>query len=166
MPELKVGDKFPEDVSFSYVPYIPENEDITACGRPITFNASKEWADKKVVLFAVPGAFTPTCSESHLPGYISKKDELKSKGVDVVAVIAYNDAFVMNAWSKANGVKNDEILFLEDKSAEFSKSIGWTMGERTARYAIVIDKGTVTYAQKEEAGKLEVSSAEAVLAKL
>lgn len=73
-------------------------------------------------------------------------------------MIAYNDAFVMSAWSKANGVKNDEILFLSDDEAKFSKSIGWTLGSRTARYAIVIDKGTVVYAAKEEQGKLDVGS--------
>lgn len=82
---------------------------------------------------------------------------MKAKGVDVVAVISYNDAFVMNAWSKANGIKNDEILFLEDPEAKFSKSIGWTMGPRTARYAIVIDKGTVIYAGKDEKGQLDVN---------
>lgn len=77
---------------------------------PINYNASKEWADKKVVLFAVPGAFTPGCSARHLPPYIENLEKIKASGVDVVAVIAYNDAFVMNAWSKANGIKNDDIV--------------------------------------------------------
>jgi len=164
MTALKPGDKFPNDVTFSYVPYM--GDDINSCGRPIQFNASKEWANKKVVLFAVPGAFTPTCSESHLPGYIEHLPELKAKGVDAIAVIAYNDAFVMSAWSKAHSVKNDDILFLSDDETKFSQKIGWTMGSRTARYAIVLDKGVVTYAEKEDKGTLEVSSAEAVLAKL
>jgi alkyl hydroperoxide reductase 1 len=108
------------------------------------------WADKKVVLFAVPGAFTPGCSERHLPGYIAKLDELKAKGVDVVATIAYNDPYVMSAWSKANGVKNDDILFMTDAETKFSQKIGWTLGERTGRYALVIDHGKITYAAKED----------------
>lgn len=92
------------------MPYTPENENITSCGIPQNYNASKEWADKKVVLFSVPGAFTPGCSARHLPGYIENLEKIKSKNVDIVAVLAYNDAFVMNAWSKANGVKNDDIV--------------------------------------------------------
>lgn len=82
---------------------------MTSCGIPISYNASKEWADKKVVLFSVPGAFTPTCSERHLPGYLTRLGDLKGKGVDVVAVVASNDPFVMSAWGKANGVK-DEVV--------------------------------------------------------
>lgn len=93
-----------------YVPYTAESESITACGIPINYNASKEWANKKVVLFAVPGAFTPGCSVRHLPGYIENLEKIKGKKVDVVAVLAYNDAFVMSAWSKANGIKNDDIV--------------------------------------------------------
>lgn len=73
-------------------------------------NLTTEWANKKVVVFSVPGAFTPSCSASHLPGYIEKLPELKKKGVDVVATIAYNDAWVMSAWGKANGVKDDSIV--------------------------------------------------------
>lgn len=76
----------------------------------MNYNASKEWADKKVVLFSVPGAFTPGCSVRHLPGYIEKLEEIKGKQVDLVAVLAFNDAFVMSAWSKANGIKNDDIV--------------------------------------------------------
>ncbi|KAK5064742.1 hypothetical protein LTR84_000576 [Exophiala bonariae] len=166
MSALKVGDSFPDDVVFSYVPYTPESSEITACGIPINYNASKEWADKKVVLFAVPGAFTPGCSVRHLPGYIEKLDEIKGKKVDLVAVLAYNDAFVMSAWSKANGIKNDDILFLSDPETKFSKSIGWNLGERTARYALIIDNGKVTYAEKEPGRDVTVSSAAAVLAKL
>jgi alkyl hydroperoxide reductase 1 len=99
----------------------------------VTYKASEEWANKKVVLFAVPGAFTPGCSVRHLPGYIEKLEEIKGKSVDVVAVIAFNDAFVMSAWGKANGIKNDDILFLSDVETKFSKRFGWTLGDRTAR---------------------------------
>ena len=93
-----------------YVPYTPETDNITSCGIPVSYNASKEWADKKVVLFAVPGAFTPGCSVKHLPGYIEKLKEFKGKAVDVVAVLAFNDAWVMSAWGKANGIKGDDIV--------------------------------------------------------
>jgi len=166
MSALKVGDSFPEGVVFSYVPYTPETGDITACGIPINYDASKEFADKKVVLFAVPGAFTPGCSVKHLPGYIENRATLKSKGVDIIAVIAYNDAYVMSAWGKANGIKDDSILFLSDPDTAFSKKLGWTQGVRTARYAIVIDNGKITYAEKEPGREVTVSGAEAVLAKL
>ena len=92
-----------------------------------------------------------------MPGYIEKLDEIKGKAVDVVAVVAFNDAFVMSAWGKANGIKNDDILFLSDPESKFSKSIGWNLGERSARYAIIIDKGTVVYAEKEPARDVTVS---------
>ncbi|EEH06313.1 allergen Asp F3 [Histoplasma capsulatum G186AR] len=166
MAPLKAGDSFPADVKFSYIPWSEEKGDITACGVPRTYDASKEWADKKVVLFAVPGAFTPSCSASHLPGYIKNLQKLRAKGVDVVAVLASNDAFVMSAWGKANMVTGNDILFLSDPDAAFSKSIGWTMGERTARYALILDHGKVTYAEKEPGRDVTVSSAEAVLSKL
>ncbi|MCJ1378304.1 hypothetical protein MMC17_001401 [Xylographa soralifera] len=193
MSALKIGDSFPEGVTFSYVPYTPEKDSLTACGIPISYDASKEWANKKVVLFSVPGAFTPGCSVRHLPGFIDNLEKIKAKGVDIVAVIAFNDAFVMNAWSKANGVKNDDIrqlperdteledivhgrptltstcakLFLSDVGTKFSQTIGWTMGERTARYALIIDNGKITYAEKEASGgDVSVSGADAVLSKL
>ncbi|CRG86011.1 Putative peroxiredoxin pmp20 [Talaromyces islandicus] len=160
MPVLKPGDSFPSDVVFSYIPYTEEKGDITACGLPISYNASKEWADKKVVVFAVPGAFTPTCSVSHLPGYIQNLPNFKAKGVDIVAVVAFNDAFVMSAWGKANKITDDSILFLSDPDAKFSKSIDWAdaASGRTGRYALVIDHGKVTYADLEtERGSLKVS---------
>jgi len=162
---LKAGDSFPEGVVFSTVPYVEESA-ITSCGIPQNYNASKEFANKKVVLFSVPGAFTPGCSVKHLPGFIENYDKIKAKGVDIVAVLAYNDAWVMNAWSKANGIKNDDIVFLTDVDTKFSKSIGWNLGDRTARYAIIIDHGKVVYAEKEPGGDVSVSGADAVLSKL
>lgn len=90
------------------MPYTDESAAITACGIPQNYAASKEWKDKKVVLFSVPGAFTPGCSVRHLPGYIENLEKIKGKQVDIVAVLAFNDAFVMDAWSKANGIKNRE----------------------------------------------------------
>ncbi|KAJ9298911.1 hypothetical protein DTO271G3_3153 [Paecilomyces variotii] len=165
MAPLQPGDSFPDDVVFSYIPWTEEAGDITACGIPINYHASKEWKDKKVVLFALPGAFTPVCSARHVPGYIEALPKLREKGVDVVAVLAYNDAYVMSAWGKANKVTGDDILFLSDPDARFSKSIGWTDAEgRTGRYAIIIDHGKVTYAKRErEKNVLEVSDAESIL---
>ncbi|KAJ5437752.1 uncharacterized protein N7458_008750 [Penicillium daleae] len=169
MTTLKPGDTFPSDVVFKYIPWSEESGEITACGIPINYNASKEWEGKKVVLFSVPGAFTPTCSVNHVPGYIKNLPQLRAKGVDIVAVVAFNDPFVMSAWGKANQVRGDEILFLSDPDAQFSKSIGWAdeASGRTGRYAIVIDHGKVSYAQIEtERGAVKKSGADAVLASL
>ncbi|KGO47829.1 Redoxin [Penicillium expansum] len=169
MTTLKSGDSFPSDVIFNYIPWNEESGEITSCGIPINYNASEEWANKKVVLFSVPGAFTPTCSVSHVPGYIQNLPKLREKGVDIVAVVAFNDPFVMSAWGKANSVRGDDILFLSDPDAKFSKSIGWAdeASGRTGRYAIVIDHGKVSYAQIEtERGVVKKSGADAVLASL
>lgn len=106
----------------------------------------------------------------HLPPYIQKLSELQSKGVDVIAVIASNDAWVMNAWGKVNHVKGDDILFLSDTKTGFSKNYGWAagMGDRNGRWAMIVDKdGTVKYADNEKSpGQVTVSSADAVLSKL
>ncbi|KAJ5241895.1 Redoxin [Penicillium citrinum] len=165
---LKAGDSFPEGVTFSYIPWAEDASEITSCGIPINYNASKEFANKKVVLFALPGAFTPVCSANHVPEYIQKLPELRAKGVDQVAVLAYNDAYVMSAWGKANGVTGDDILFLSDPEAKFSKSIGWADEEgRTYRYVLVIDNGKIIYAAKEAAkNSLELSRADHVLKQL
>ncbi|KAJ8067071.1 hypothetical protein OCU04_004451 [Sclerotinia nivalis] len=163
---LKLGDSLPEGIKFGWIAPSPENEDIKACGIPTLYNASKEWANKKVVVFSLPGAFTPTCSASHLPGYIANLPALREKGVDVVATIAYNDPFVMSAWGKANGIHNEDILFLSDTDCAFSKLLGWTAGERTGRYALIIDNGKIVYAEKEPGREVTVSGADAVLSKL
>ncbi|KAK4200621.1 Redoxin [Triangularia verruculosa] len=166
MSGLKAGDNFPENVSFTYV--APTGElDITACGLGIQYDASNEFKNKKVALVAVPGAFTPTCQVSHVPSYLAHLDDLKAKGVDQVIFIASNDHWVMAAWGKANGVKDDSILFMSDAGLEFSKRIGWTQGDRTLRYAIVVDHGKVTYAEVDDVrGSIEKTGAEGVLAKL
>ncbi|KJZ69613.1 hypothetical protein HIM_11001 [Hirsutella minnesotensis 3608] len=172
MPELKVGDSFPEDVSFTYIPPTGSS-DIKACGIPQPLAASKgmplapQFKSKKVVLVSVPGAFTPTCQVSHLPSYLDNLSALKAKGVEQVVVIAFNDPFVMSAWAKANGATDDFVIFASDLDAKFSKSIGWTVGERTGRYAIAIDHGKVVYAKNEDDIKsIDRSGAEAVLAQL
>ncbi|KAK1758647.1 putative peroxiredoxin pmp20 [Echria macrotheca] len=163
---LKAGDAFPEGVKFSYVP--PTGDlNLQVCGLPTVYDASNEFKTKKVVLVAVPGAFTPTCSEKHLPGYIAKLPEFKEAGVQQVIFIASNDVFVMSAWAKVYGIKDDSILFMTDTDLAFSKSIGWVQGERTQRYAIIVDHGKVVYADRETVrGSLEKTGADAVLSKL
>ncbi|TEW55549.1 peroxiredoxin [Psychromonas sp. RZ22] len=125
---------------------------------------------KKVVLFAVPGAFTPTCSEAHLPGYVVLADKLQAKGVDLIACVAVNDAFVMKAWGEVHNAS--ELFMLGDGDASFTKALGLSMdtkgfgGVRSQRYAMVIEDGIVTQLNVEEAGEFEVSKAETVLAAL
>jgi len=115
----------------------------------------------------VPGAFTPTCQEKHVTSYLENLDKLKAKGVDQVIFIAANDQWVMAAWGKANGVKDDSILFTSDTGLEFSNKYGWVIGERTRRYAIIVDHGKVTYSGIDEVrGSIAKSGAEGVLAKL
>jgi peroxiredoxin len=127
---------------------------------------------KKVVLFAVPGAFTPTCSAKHLPGFISKAGEIKAKGVDSIVCLAVNDAFVMDAWGKAQNA-GDKVLMAADGSAEFTRALGlefdaskFGMGVRAQRFALIIDDGVVQNVQIEAPMKFEVSSAEAILEQL
>lgn len=129
--------------------------------------------DKKVVLFAVPGAFTPTCHKNHLPGYLAKAAEIKAKGVDAIMVTSTNDVFVLDAWSKATGGAG-VIEFLSDGNADFAKAIGLSLdgsgfglGTRSQRYSMIVDNGVVTALNVEEGpGKAEISGAEALLAQL
>ncbi len=128
---------------------------------------------KKVVLFAVPGAFTPTCSERHLPGFIEQAGALKAKGVDTIACVAVNDAFVLDAWGKAKNV-GDTIEIYSDGNGEFTKAIGldfdgsgFGLGTRSRRYAMVVDDGRVkTLLVEEVPSQAEASSASAILATL
>ncbi|KAF1825975.1 peroxisomal matrix protein [Dissoconium aciculare CBS 342.82] len=164
MTALNPGDDFPSNVTFSYIPYDEKTSDEAACGRPVDLEVSKEFNNKKIVLVAVPGAFTPTCSARHIPGFLDRLEDFKKAGVDKILVVAFNDAWVMNAWRRENGVKNDYTLFVADPSAAFAKKIGWTKGERTGRFAIVVDNNKVVYAKNEPGSELTVSSAESVLA--
>lgn len=127
------------------------------------------FAGKKVVLFSVPGAFTPTCSEKHLPGYIEYFDEFKKRGIEV-ACISVNDAFVMKAWAKDRGVPQG-LLMLADGNGEFAKALGlemdaskFGMGLRSKRFALYADDGVVKVLHIEAPGEFRVSSAEAMLA--
>ena len=127
---------------------------------------------KKAVLFAVPGAFTPTCSNQHLPGFVAKADEIRAKGVDVVACVSVNDVFVMDAWG-ANQQAAGKVTMLADGSGELAQALGMVLdltsrglGVRSARYAMIVNDGTVEHLFAEDAGAFEVSSAENVLAAL
>jgi peroxiredoxin len=130
------------------------------------------FSGKKVVLVSVPGAFTPTCSKGHLPGYITHADDLLSKGVDTIACMAVNDVFVMHAWGKDRGV-GDKVLMLADGNGDYARALGleldgtgFGMGQRGQRFAIVVDDGTATHVAIEAPGAFEVSKAEAILASL
>ena len=133
-------------------------------------STSELFASKRVVLFAVPGAFTPTCSEAHLPGYIALNADLKAAGADIIACVSVNDAFVMNAWGKAQDA--GDIMMLADGDASFTKALGLEMdtagfgGVRSQRYAMIIDNGIVTELNVEAPQAFEVSNAETMLAAL
>lgn len=124
---------------------------------------------RKVVLFAVPGAFTPTCSAKHMPSFLTNIDKLKAKGVDTIACVAVNDAFVMNAWAKDQG-SGGKVVMLADGSGQFTKALGLELdlnarglGTRSQRYALVAENGKVTHLGLEAPGDFKVSSAESVL---
>ncbi|EGR4340836.1 TPA: peroxiredoxin [Vibrio cholerae] len=136
----------------------------------LTHSVTTLFANKKVVLFAVPGAFTPTCSEAHLPGYVVLADKFKEKGVDMIACVSVNDAFVMKAWGEAQNAS--EITMLADGDASFTKALGLEMdtgnfgGVRSQRYAMVIENNVVTLLNVEPPKTFELSKAETVLASL
>jgi len=154
---IQVGDKIPA-ASFSV---------MTADG-PKPLSSDELFAGKKVVLFAVPGAFTPGCSMTHLPGFVVQADAIKAKGVDTIACLSVNDAFVMGAWGDAQNA--EEIVMLGDGNADFTKAIGleldasgFGMGIRAQRFAMVVEDGTVTHLAVEAPGEIKVSTAEAML---
>ena len=130
------------------------------------------FAGRKVALFSVPGAFTPACSARHLPGFVDRVDELKAKGVDEVACVAVNDAFVMQAWAKASGAEG-KVTMLADGNGDFAEALGLTMdgskfgmGKRGSRWSAIVDDGTVSELNVEEPGAFSVSSAEFMLGQL
>jgi len=133
---------------------------------------SKDYfAGKKIALFSVPGAFTPTCSARHLPGFVDKADELKAKGIDEIACTAVNDAFVMQAWKERDG--SEAVTMLADGNGDMAKALGLTMdgsgfglGQRGSRWSAVIDDGKVVQLNLEEGGQFDVSSAEHMLGQL
>ena len=159
---ISVGDKLPDATFLT----------MTAEG-PTQMSTADVFDGRKVVLFAVPGAFTPTCHKKHLPGFVAHAEELKSKGVDSIACVSVNDVFVMNAWAEQTGAR-DVLTFLADGSADFTRAIGMELdasgvglGIRSKRYALLVDDGVVTVMNVEEvAGSAEASSAEKILAAL
>jgi peroxiredoxin len=155
---IKVGDKLPS-ITLKYM-----NKDGMQ-----TATTDDLFKGKKAVLFGLPGAFTPTCSAKHLPGFVNHADDLKQKGVEVIACLSVNDAFVMDAWGKAQNA-GEKVLMLADGNADFAKATGLTMdgtgygmGLRTSRWAMVLDDGKVQTLNIEAPGAFEVSSAEAVM---
>ena len=155
---IKVGEKLPT-VSLKYM-----NKDGMQ-----TATTDELFKGKKAILFGLPGAFTPTCSAKHLPGFVTHAGDLKKKGVDLIACLSVNDAFVMDAWGKAQNA-GDKVLMLADGNADFAKATGLTMdgtgygmGLRTSRWAMVLDDGKVKTLNVEAPGAFEVSSAEAVM---
>ena len=139
-------------------------------GEMITHNTAELFANKKVVMFAVPGAFTPTCSAAHLPGYVVSADELKAKGVDAIICISVNDAFVMSAWGEAQNAEN--LMMLADGDGSYTKALGLEMetaafgGLRSQRYSMLIDNGVITNLNIEKPKEFEVSKAETILDQL
>ena len=153
---IQVGSTLPE-VDFSLL----ENGEVTNPG------TNELFTDKKVVVFAVPGAFTPTCSHSHLPGYVALADKIKAKGVDSIICLSVNDAFVMDAWGKASNA--EEILMVADGNGFFTKQIGLDMntgnfgGMRSLRYSMLVEDGKVKKLNVEDPGRFDVSDAQTML---
>ena len=149
---------------------IPDIEVMTtAGGAPAHVQSGDLLGKGKVVLFGVPGAFTPTCSDYHLPSYVIRQEELKAKGVDTVACISVNDPFVMDAWGDSQNV-GDSVVMLADGNGEFTSAIGLEMdgsgfglGTRSQRYAMVLEDGVVTALHVEPGAGLTVSAADAIL---
>jgi len=158
---IKVGDRLP-DATFR----------VMKDGKPADMTVSELTKGKKVALFAVPGAFTPTCSVKHLPGYKEKAAELRKKGVDTIACVSVNDVFVMNAWGKDQNV-GDDIVMLADGNGAFAKAIGleldasgFGMGSRSRRYSMIVDDGVVKQLNVEQGGEFKVSAADYMLGQL
>jgi peroxiredoxin len=154
---IQVGDKIPA----ATLKVMGDNgpEDLTT---------DAMFSGKKVVLFAVPGAFTPTCSAAHVPSFVVNADKIKAKGVDSIVCLSVNDAFVMDAWGKSQNA--EELVMAADGNGEFTQAVGLGMdgsgfglGQRSQRYAMVVEDGTVTTLNAEGGGGYEVSSAEAIL---
>jgi peroxiredoxin len=153
---IKVNDKMPEGQLQQLVD-----------GNMLTHSNSDLFDNKNVVIFAVPGAFTPTCSVAHLPGYVVNADELKAKGIDSIMCVSVNDAFVMSAWGDAQNAEN--IMMLADGDGSYSQALGLSMptgafgGLRSQRYAMIVKNGVVTSLNVEKPQEFEVSSAEVIM---
>ena len=158
---IQIGDTLPQAVLNTM------REGVQAIGTDEIFGG------RKVVLFAVPGAFTPTCSARHLPGYVDNRADLAAKGVDTIACLSVNDAFVMGAWADSQGIGKDEIVMLGDGNGDLTRQLGLSMdakgfgmGERSQRYSMLVKDGVVDQLNIEQGGEFKVSSAEHLLAQL
>jgi peroxiredoxin len=158
---IKVGDKLPE-ATFK----------VMKDGKPADLTLSELAGGKTVALFAVPGAFTPTCSARHLPGYKEKAAEMRAKGVDTIACVSVNDVFVMNAWGKDQKV-GDDVVMLADGNGDFAKAVGlemdgkgFGMGSRSKRYSMLVQDGVVKQLNVEAPGEFKVSAADYLLEQL
>ena len=165
---IAVGQKLPNATLYEFLDEASEGCSIG----PNAFEVEKLTAGKKIVIFALPGAFTPTCSAQHVPGFIEHFDAFKAKGVDDIWCISVNDPFVMGAWGRDLKVGN-KIRMLGDGSAEFTKKLGMEfdlvargLGVRSQRYAMIVEDGVVKTLDLEAPGKFEVSSAASVLKQL
>ena len=165
---IAVGQKLPNATLYEFLDEATEGCTIG----PNAFEVEKLAAGKKVVIFALPGAFTPTCSAKHVPSYVEHFDAIKAKGVDEIWCISVNDPFVMGAWGRDQKVGN-KIRMLGDGSAEFTKKLGLELdltargfGIRSDRYAMIVEDGVVKTLDREAPGKFEVSDADSVLKKL
>jgi len=158
---IKAGDRMPSG----------KLKTMTAEG-PKDISTDDLFKGKKVVLFSVPGAFTPTCDAKHLPGFVQNAEQLKAKGVDTIACMAVNDVFVMNAWGKNSNV-GDKVLMLADGNGDYARALGleldargFGMGTRGQRFAIIVDDGVATAVNVEAPGQFKVSAAEHLLGQL
>jgi peroxiredoxin len=158
---IKVGDKVPSATLMQM-----------KGGTPQPVKTDDLFSDKKVVLFALPGAFTPTCSAKHLPGFIQRSREIREKGIDAIACLSVNDAFVMGAWGDQQGA-GENVMMLADGNGDFTRSLGlemdatkFGMGKRSQRFSMVVENGIVKQLNVEEPGSFSVSSAEHVLGQL
>ncbi|KAJ2353982.1 peroxiredoxin type-2 [Coemansia erecta] len=168
---IKVGDAFPQ-VQLKYIPYDSSNPN--ACQSPQVLDTKTDFAGKKVVLVGVPGAFSPTCSIQHLPAYVTKLNELKSKGVDLVVCVSGNDFFVMSAWGKSENVR-DGIIMAGDANGDLGRATGLTLdlakmgmgSQRLTRFAAIIDNGKVAHLSVEpDPSDVTVTGVDAVLSEL
>ena len=158
---IQTGDKLPETTLVK----------VTE-GGPERVSTADYFKGRKVALFSVPGAFTPTCSAKHLPGFVEKAEELKAKGIDEIVCTAVNDAFVMGAWGK-NGDAGGSVTMLADGNGDFAEALGLTMdgskfglGKRGSRWSAIVDDGVVSELNVEEPGAFSVSSAEYLIGQL
>ena len=170
--------QFPTDINPKYIPYSNANDELTACANPIELDLAKVFKGNKVIVTGAPGAFTPTCTEQHIPNYLKSLEQFKAKGVSKVIVLTANDPFVLAAWGKALGYKDEEnyIVFATDPLAKISKSLGDQyiadlsgagFGIRTNRYVAIVDNGEIKYLENEEGlGFSEISEASTILEKL